>query len=59
MSLAHITKILHVEQFEDRVRVIVQLDAGDEPYEIWVGGSVETFHHKGKNRAWVKKVKNA
>ena len=53
--MARIVKIIRWERKdEDKAVVYVQLEDGEE-YQVWVGGEVETFFHRGQLRAHVKK----
>jgi hypothetical protein len=53
-----ITKILAWENKETYAIIYVQLEDGDEEYRVYVGGSVEAYHDKGVNKAFVKKAKD-
>lgn len=56
--MPEIRKIVSVENHKTYLIVWVELDEGDEPYKIYVGGAVEAYHHKGVNKAYVKRNKS-
>lgn len=62
MNMARIKKIIRCEKQEkdgyECLKVWVQLDTGSELYLAYIGGDVETFHHNGSNRFFVKKTKD-
>ena len=53
--MARIKKILHMEDKGDYALIHVQLETGDEPYVVYVGGDVEAYFAKGRLNAFVKK----
>lgn len=55
-SVVEIIKILHAENYGEYMVVHVRLDDGEEA-QVWVGGEVEVFYHKGTIKAYVKRRK--
>lgn len=53
--MAVVKKVVRVMNKGDHAIVVVQTEHGDEEYTIYVGGQIETYHHKGQNRAFVSK----
>ena len=53
--MARISKIVRWKKFDDHAIVYVQTEHGDEEYSIYIGGEIETYHHRGVNKAFVKK----
>jgi hypothetical protein len=44
-----------MKKFDSHAIVSVQLEDGDEVYEIWIGGDVMTYFSHGKLKAFVMK----
>lgn len=56
--MAKIVKVARVINKGDHAVAYVLLEHGDEEYQIFIGGDVETFHHKGANKAFVKRAQS-
>lgn len=54
--MARIRKVLSMQKFDSHAIVSVQLEDGDEVYEVYIGGACETYFAHGKLKAFVRRT---
>jgi hypothetical protein len=54
--MSKVRKVIRMVNYGKYAIVTVLMQDGDEEYQVFIGGQAETYHHKGVNKAFIRKA---